>query len=264
GTRSDRVPPRSREEAGYGRRCLCDGNLQLIDPKSRKPDKIRKDEAKRSQNASIPVSGPPQPAVRHGGRNSSPPIIPGESMILSVNPRPKPAVRNLALFSWVAVIGLLGGCQVTENRPAATGSGEKNTLAVSAAITNTDFTDGTGKIRIRVKTCDPTPAAFTNCAYCTADVGWLRIGGGANILGEANPGAMLQASFPSPDYFTSVNSYGCTGTGSSTGLMARTWVTRASGAQHQLQAYVVQMQLVDAQGQTFLPNTTQGIDNVAS
>src|SRR6185295_12017989 len=41
-----------------------------------------------------------------------------------------------------------------------------------------------------------------------------------------------------------------------------TWVARASGANHQLQAYVIEMQLRDANGATFLPNTSNGVDRV--
>lgn len=160
--------------------------------------------------------------------------------------------------------GMLAGCQISDNGAPAE---SKNTLATAAAITNTNFTDGSGRIRIRVKTCDPTAAATTNCAYCTADDGWARIGGGAQILGENSPGAMLQASFPSPNYFTMTNSFGCTGPAGHSparpGIDDKsTWVARASGATHQLQAYVIQMQLVNSSGAAFKPYVTEGRDYV--
>lgn len=174
---------------------------------------------------------------------------------------------GIALFGTLLAGGLLAGCQVADGPGAADGS--KNTLATAAIITNTTFTDGSGKIRIRVKTCDTTTAATTNCAYCTADDGWVRIGGGAQIIGENTPGAMLQASFPSTNFFTDANSYGCTGpAGHSPARLGTddlaTWVVRASGATHKLQAYVIEMQLVDTAGNAFKPTVTQALENVTS
>src|SRR4051812_38442548 len=90
----------------------------------------------------------------------------------------------------LAVAGCDGGYELGETQP-------EDVVATSAASTTTSFQDATGKIRIQVKTCDPTASAFTNCAYCTVDEGWALIGGGAQILGENTPAAMLQASFPS-------------------------------------------------------------------
>jgi hypothetical protein len=139
---------------------------------------------------------------------------------------------------------------------------EENVEKASSAITwSPVYTDATGKIRVQVKSCDPTASAATNCAYCSADANWARIGGGAEIIGENTPGAMLQASFPSPNSFPSVNSYGCTGAGGSTRFDA-TWVVRASGASHQLRAYVIQLPLVGNNGVAFMPSVTEGIDNV--
>ncbi|WP_437907439.1 hypothetical protein WME95_05830 [Sorangium sp. So ce327] len=176
-------------------------------------------------------------------------------------------VARSALSGSLLAGGLLTGCAVTEEDGSP--AGPEDTLVTAAAITNTDFTDGSGRIRIRVKTCDPTAAATTNCAYCTADDGWVRIGGGAQILGENNPGAMLQASFPSPNFFTAANDFGCTGpAGHSPPRLGiddkSTWVVRASGATHQLQAYVIQMQLVDAAGNAFTPSVTEGLDYVTN
>ena len=172
---------------------------------------------------------------------------------------PKRAAGTLVPLSLMAAVGLLGGCQLTDDSRAENAP-KKNSFAIAAAITNSNFTDGSGRIKIRVKTCDPTGSATTNCSYCTADEGWARIGGGANILNESTPGAMLQASFPSPNSFATANAFGCTG--AATPGYDMTWVARASGASHQLQAYVIQMQLVDAQGQSFKPSVSIGIDNV--
>jgi hypothetical protein len=160
---------------------------------------------------------------------------------------------------------LLGGCRVTESPPAD----ERNQLAVSAAIVTTTLRDASGRIEIRIKACDPTAAAATNCAYCTADDGWARIGGGAQILGEASGGAMLQASYPDPNYFTAANANGCTGpAGFSPGRLGidnkATWVVRASGATHQLQAYVIEMRLKGNDGVWFQPWVSEGRDAVST
>jgi len=187
-------------------------------------------------------------------------------MSLSVHRLPVAVARaRFAVPVAFVTLGLaLAGCQGDEELGA---SAEDGVVATSSAITSTTFQDATGKIRIRVKTCDATGSAFTNCAYCTVDDGWARIGGGGQILGENTPGAMLQASFPSPNSFTTVNSYGCTGAaGHSPARLGiddyATWVVRSSGTNHQLQAYVIGIQLVGDDGVAFRPNVTEGIDRV--
>jgi hypothetical protein len=172
-----------------------------------------------------------------------------------------PRITNL-VPGLLAGAALMGGCRLNESAPAE----PRPELAV-AAITNKTYTDPSGQVEVVVKTCDPTALAATNCAYCTVDDGWSRIGGGANILGEASGGAMLQASFPAVSMFTQANANGCTGPA---GNPARrvgiddqaTWVTRASGANHQLQAYVIQMRMKGSNGAWFRPFTTEARDNV--
>lgn len=161
--------------------------------------------------------------------------------------------------------GLLGGCRLNDGQVAE----DRNELAVAAAIVNNTFKDATGRIEIKIKTCDPTALAATNCAYCTVDDGYARIGGGAQILGEAASGAMLQASFPDPGFFTQANAHGCTGPAGDARQRLNiddraTWVARSSGATHQLQAYVIGMRMLGNSGQWFRPAVTEGRDNVVS
>src|SRR5688572_21793761 len=79
------------------------------------------------------------------------------------------------------------------------------------SIQRVDYKDGSGNILLRVKTCDYTPSATNNCAYCVVDDGWARIGGGGEILGESTPGASLRQSYPAQSAYTGVNWGGCTG-----------------------------------------------------
>lgn len=169
---------------------------------------------------------------------------------------PMRVIAGLAVLSSL-LCGCLGGGDPVD------AAEDRVTLAVAAAIVNTTFSDATGRIQIRVKTCDPTATAFTNCAYCSVDEGWARIGGGAQIIGEASGGAMLQASFPSPNSFGVTNAYGCTGAANPVqNDFLGTWVTRASGANHQLQAYVIGMRIKGNDGLWYEPKTTEGRDLV--
>lgn len=115
-----------------------------------------------------------------------------------------------------------------------------------------DFQDATGRIRIRVKTCDATPINTTNCAYCPVDSGWGRVGGGARIYNQGSANAFLQASYPADVGFFTPNADGCTGPMGSPDPQGN-WVTRTSGGAHQLQAYIVELQMLDANGVAFVP-----------
>ncbi|HKP95049.1 MAG TPA: RICIN domain-containing protein [Fibrobacteria bacterium] len=181
-----------------------------------------------------------------------------------------PRHRRLALGLFrggaaFTLAGLISGCNLNDNAPAE----ERPQLATAASIVTTSFKDATGRIEIKIKTCDPTAAAATNCAYCTVDDGWARIGGGGQILGESNPGAMLQASYPDPNFFTQANAHGCTGPAGNPAQRINiddraTWVARSSGATHQLQAYVIEMRMLGNNGLWFRPPVTEGRDNVTS
>ncbi|HKP95376.1 MAG TPA: RICIN domain-containing protein [Fibrobacteria bacterium] len=161
--------------------------------------------------------------------------------------------------------GLITGCQLNDNAPAD----ERTQLATAASIVTTSFKDATGRIEIKIKTCDPTAAAATNCAYCMVDEGYARIGGGGQILGEASVGAMLQASYPDPNFFTQADAHGCKGPAGNPAERSgidnmSTWVVRASGANHQLQAYVIGIRMLGNDGKWFRPPVSPGTDNVTS
>lgn len=155
-----------------------------------------------------------------------------------------------------AIVGL-GGCSAYEGDDH---SEAEPVRSVSAAISRTEFQDASGRVRVRVKTCDPVASHFeptrgknVAVALCPVDTGWAMVGGGAEIIGEGTPGALLKASLPNPtDGFAS-------------------WAARSSdtrrpdGSQafpHQLQAYVVGLQLVGQNGVPFKPVITAGQDAV--
>jgi hypothetical protein len=135
---------------------------------------------------------------------------------------------------------------------------------ISSAITTTTFQDFSGDVKVRVKVCDQTPTNFTNCAYCPVDAGWARIGGGAFISNQGTGIGLLQASFPTDIDWTTASGNGCLGPVGPTGDFKSLWIARASGGSHKLQAYVVEIQMRDANGVSFMPDTTIGIDNVTS
>jgi len=66
---------------------------------------------------------------------------------------------------------------------------------VAQALTS-DFVDASGTVTVRIKQCTPTASQEINTTTCPVDSGFVLIGGGAEILGEGSPGALLTASFP--------------------------------------------------------------------
>jgi len=65
-----------------------------------------------------------------------------------------------------------------------------------------DFTDASGKVTIRIKTCGWTSPAESNTATCTVDTDFILVGGGAEIEFQNSPGALLTGSFPDSNLST--------------------------------------------------------------
>src|SRR5262245_35632418 len=113
-------------------------------------------------------------------------------------------VRVLGFFSRVlpiacapSVVGLVG-CG-----PAS--SGDELSEPVAEVASALDFQDASGLVRIRVTTCAPVtshvePTSGRNVAesICPVDAGFVMVGGGAEIVGEGQPGALIKASKPNP------------------------------------------------------------------
>jgi len=59
-----------------------------------------------------------------------------------------------------------------------------------------DFVDGSGMVTVRIKQCPGVTVAEHNTTTCAVDNDFVLIGGGAEVVGEADPGALLTASFP--------------------------------------------------------------------
>jgi vibriolysin len=66
----------------------------------------------------------------------------------------------------------------------------------------TDFVDGSGTVMVRITQCAPSPLLAHVTTTCSVDAGYVLIGGGAEIIGEGSPGALLTASFPDPSLTT--------------------------------------------------------------
>jgi len=61
---------------------------------------------------------------------------------------------------------------------------------------SSDFVDASGTVTVRIKQCLGTVVQEINTTTCSVDSGFVLIGGGAEVVGEGSPGALLTASFP--------------------------------------------------------------------
>jgi hypothetical protein len=160
------------------------------------------------------------------------------------------------------------GMAVTAGAPVFTGCVGEELMEPEAVestaqgISTNDYQDGTGTILIRVKTCDWTATATSNCSYCFVDDGWARIGGGAEIESEATPGAALTESLPYRGELTEVNSGGCTG-GAGPNDFNSVWMARSTGPAHRLRTYIVGLQLRNSPTDPpFKPYASSAVDTV--
>lgn len=61
-----------------------------------------------------------------------------------------------------------------------------------------DFRDSSGTVTVRIKRCEASPVLQHVTTACTVDSDFVLVGGGAEVLGEGDPGALLVASYPDP------------------------------------------------------------------
>ncbi len=137
----------------------------------------------------------------------------------------------------------------------ALGEAEQVGEATSAlVVADKVFTDGSGDVKIQVRTCDYPASAATGsrCQYCAVDQGWVMIGGGAEIEGSPSGGRLrssmpyvgsLQAPVHSPDGLQT-----CTGNTPNNDLTKdfTAWMARsasASSSSHRLRVYVIGLQI---------------------
>jgi hypothetical protein len=143
------------------------------------------------------------------------------------------------------------------------GGGEygSETAIVRSALVVPDqfFTDGSGDVKIVVRTCDYhplSPAAATSgkhCVYCGLDDGWVMVGGGAEIEGSPSS-ARLRGSFPHPNSLVGpvsspdTSDSNCVGNSPNRQDLTEgftAWMARSNGTSpHRLRAYVVGLQIV--------------------
>lgn len=155
-------------------------------------------------------------------------------------------------------LACLPGCGGNGQESLAGSGQDENVASVEAAITSSDFYDGTQTIAVRVKTCDYAPSQASGslhvaCTYCVMDSGWARVGGGAEIFGEDTPGAQLVASRPI-GFNGPISAQGCTGGAVPANQESDVWIARSRGAvSHQLRAYVIGMKIKGTNGAWVAP-----------
>jgi hypothetical protein len=94
--------------------------------------------------------------------------------------------RALSTCIFIAGCWLSAGCGVDVDLSEST---------VDQSISG-DFVDSSGTVTVRIKECPPTGFGEHLTATCTVDSNFVLIGGGADVVGEGNPGALLTASYP--------------------------------------------------------------------
>lgn len=88
-----------------------------------------------------------------------------------------------------AVLAASAGC-------ATDGVEDAKEAKTTQAISPLDITDASGTVTVRIKQCADTGAVHFPTATCSVDSGFVLVGGGAEIVGDDSPGALLYASFP--------------------------------------------------------------------
>ena len=118
--------------------------------------------------------------------------------------------RSIELGTWLAtaiVANALGGCGsqaggATGNDSSEVPSEVEHIGVTENAIATKTWTDPTGRITINVTQCDWVgPSQMPSDRHCAVPSDFARVGGGAEIEGSAQPGALLVASYPrEPDH----------------------------------------------------------------
>jgi hypothetical protein len=150
-------------------------------------------------------------------------------------------MNNAARFS---IAGLLlapfaiGGCGAAPD--AMDPDPAIDTVSEAVTTWSPTVTDGSGKISVRIKTCDYSALSNTPTASCSVDTGWVLVGGGADISGNLSEqyGVALTGSWPDSKTTWKVSS-------ASDG-----WTVTAS--KHKIRAHAIEMKLAGVSSNTLL------------
>lgn len=148
---------------------------------------------------------------------------------------------ELALLAFLA---LACGAETpaTERPPMAA-----PTAGTSESFT-ADFTDASGRVQVRIKTCPWSQPSRRNVATCSVDSEFALVGGGAEVEGNGAPGALLDSSYP--------NSTLSTWTASSK--------DHSSAYDHRLRAFAIGLKLSGVSVTTLRRNLTRVVASSAS
>jgi hypothetical protein len=138
-----------------------------------------------------------------------------------IHSRAAQAVYGLALS------GLMAGCGAPDDA-----AGSQTYGKIAAPLSITEWFDVSGLINMRGYQCDWTAQLAHPDATCAVEPGFVLVGGGAEIMGEPQPGGLLTYSFPGDDL--------------------KTWYAGSKdhvySSPHQLRAYAIGLRLRRANG----------------
>lgn len=104
--------------------------------------------------------------------------------------------------SVLSLLTMLAACAPLDSDEGNDGAAGGHEIGVKTQALSTDYTDASGQITIRIKTCGWTSPAQHARTACSVDTDFVLVGGGAEIDGEEHPGALLTESYPDPNLTT--------------------------------------------------------------
>ncbi len=99
----------------------------------------------------------------------------------------------------LAVVNI-AACALTEMPSGATD--EPTAQITQSLVISHDFVDASGKVTVRIKQCSDSAVGQNVTASCPVDSDFVLVGGGAEVIGNGDPGALLVASYPDTQLMT--------------------------------------------------------------
>jgi len=102
--------------------------------------------------------------------------------------------RNLV--GLVVVVISVAACAASTDPEGNQQDSEMEPVAQMESALSSDFTDSSGTVTVRIKQCGWIGPGQILSADCSVESDFVLVGGGAEIEGLGNPGALLTASYP--------------------------------------------------------------------